>query len=130
MLDRLITSQPRTGLVSDAVLDELAADSVLWPAQQGNGTVTIPVFPTDGITRGAVIGDPLPLRDQSLPPADYAAGLAVLGLAAGLWARDTSLVNARKRASGRLFSNRNSVINDRVAPRRSGERLHGERDGQ
>ena len=92
--------------MSDAVLDELAADSVLWPAQQGNGTITIPVLPTDGVTRDPVIGDPLPQRDQSLPPADYAAGLAVLGLAAGFWARGTGLTDARKRRSGRLFSRR------------------------
>jgi hypothetical protein len=130
VLDRLIASRPRTGFVADAVLDELAADLVLWPAQQGNGSVTIPVFPTDGITRGAVIGDSLPRRDQSLPSADYAAGLAVLGLAAGLWARDTGILNARKRESGRLFSKRNSIINDRVAPRPSGGSLRRERDGQ
>jgi hypothetical protein len=130
VLDRLIMSRPRTGLVPDAVLDELATDSILWPAQQGNGAVTIPVLPTHRVTRVVVIGEPLPQRDQSLPPTDDAAGLAVLGLAAGLWARDIGRLNARKRESGRLFSKRNSIINDRVAPRRSGGRLRQERDGQ
>ena len=97
------------GLVSDSVLDELAADPALWPAQQGNGTITIPVLPTDRVTRDPVIGDPLPQRDRPLPPADYAAGLAVLGLAAGFWARGTGLMDARKRRSGRLFSRRKSI---------------------
>ena len=45
-----------------------------------------------GSTRDPVIGDPLPQRDLSLPPADYAAGLAVLGLAAGFWARGTGVM--------------------------------------
>ena len=73
---------------------------------RGNGTITIPVLPTDRVIRDPFIGDPLPQRDQTLPPADYAAGLAVLGLAAGFWARGTGLMDARKRQSGRLFFRR------------------------
>jgi hypothetical protein len=95
--------------VSDAVLDELAADSVLWPARQGTGTITIPVLPTDRVDRDPLIGDPSPQRDRPLPPADFAAGLAVLGLAAGLWARGTGLGDAGKRQPRRLFSSRKSI---------------------
>ncbi len=103
-LGTLISSRPRTGLFSNAVLDELAADAVLWPAQQGNGTITIPVLPPDGVTRDPKIGDPLPQVDRPLPPTNDAAGIVVLGLAAGLWARGTGLLDPRKRRSGGLRS--------------------------
>ena len=49
----------------------------------GNGTITIPVLPTDGALATRSSGDPLPQGDRPLPSADYAAGLAVLGLTAG-----------------------------------------------
>ena len=97
-LDGLITSRARTGVVSDAVLNELAADaSVLWPAQPGNGTITIPVIPADRVARGPAVGDPLPRGDQSLTPTDFAAGLSVLGMATGLWARGKGLIDGKKR---------------------------------
>jgi len=109
ILDGVIASRPRTGLVSDAVLDELAADKALWPAQQGYGTITIPALPTGRGTGDPVIGDSGPQGDRPLPPADYAAGLAVLGLAAGLWARGTGLTDARKRRAGRPFFKKKSI---------------------
>ena len=85
------------GLISESVLDELAADPVLWPAKPANGPITIPIIPRDRVTRDPVIGDPLPERLRPLPPADYAAGLTILGLAAGCMARGTGLMDARKR---------------------------------
>ena len=110
VLDVIIASRPRTGPVSDAVLDELAADKVLWPAQQWSGTITIPALPTNGVAGDPVIGDPLSLRYQSLPPTDSsAAGLAVLGLAAGLWARGAGIMDSRKRQPGHPFSRRKSL---------------------
>ncbi len=105
-LGGLIPSRSRTGVVSEAVLDELAADSVLWPAQEGSGTITIPVLPAHAVTRNSVIGDSLLYRNHSLPPTDYAAGLAVLGLAAGFWARGAVFMDDRTRQSGRLVSKR------------------------
>ena len=116
-LDGLMTLRPRTGHVSDAVLDELAADSVLWPVEQANGTITLPVLPTNKVTRDPVVGDPVSHGDKSLPATDYAAGLAVLGLAAGFWARGIGFVDARKRQSGRLFSSRKPITSTSRLPR-------------
>jgi hypothetical protein len=56
VLDGLIPSQPRTGQLSDAFLDELARDPDLWLVQRGNGTIRVPVLPTDRSTRDPVIG--------------------------------------------------------------------------
>ena len=109
VLDGRISSRPRTGRVSDSVLDELAADSVLWLAQQENGAITIPVLPTVGDARDPVAGDPLRRNDRPGPPADAAAGLAVLGLAAGVWAHGTGLIGAPARQSERRYSNRSFV---------------------
>ncbi len=107
--DILVQARYRMGLVPDSILDELAADPALRPAEQGNGTITIPLLPTDRVTRDPITGDPLPQRDQTLPPTDYAAGLAVLGLAAGFLTSGTRLMDARKRQSGRLFSRRKLI---------------------
>jgi uncharacterized repeat protein (TIGR01451 family)/choice-of-anchor A domain-containing protein len=102
--DAVVWSRPQTSLVTDAVLDDLAADSALWPAEQGNGTIMIPIRLPDGVTGEPVIGDPLPQVDRPLPAADYSAGLTVLGLAAGFLARGTGLLDIQKRRFGRLLS--------------------------
>ena len=107
--DILVQARSRMGLVPDSVLDELAADPALWPAQRGIGTITIPILPTDGVTRDPVIGDRLSRGDRPSPPADYAAGLAILGLAAGFLASRTDLMDARNRRSRRLFSRGKSI---------------------
>jgi hypothetical protein len=106
-LDRLYSARASSRLVSDAILDDLAADSALWPAVEGYGAITIPVLSADRVIGDPASGDPLPQIDRPLPPSDTAAGLVVLGLAAGLWARGTSATGARKRRSGALFSDRN-----------------------
>jgi hypothetical protein len=102
-LDGFTPSRPPTFLVSDAILNELASDPVLWPAVQGNGTIpiSIPSLHTD--SRGTLTSDPVRFSDQPLALGSYGASLAVLGLAAGFWARGTGLVDERKRRSGRLF---------------------------
>ena len=107
--DILVQAKSRMRLVPDSVLDELAADPVMWPAHQGNGTITIPVHASDQFTRNPVIGDPLPQGNRPLPPANDAARLAGLGLAAGFLAVRTRLMDARKRRSGRPFSGRISM---------------------
>jgi hypothetical protein len=99
LLDPLISSRPRTGLVADAVLDELAADSVLWPARQGNGTITIPVPPPAGVTSAPVPTDSTSRQDRLQPSAGSAARLAALGLAVGLWS-GAGISRAQKRRSG------------------------------
>ncbi len=107
--DILVPARSRMDLMPDSVLDELAADPALWPTQQVNRTITIPFLTTDSVTRDPVIGDPVSQGDRPLPPADSAAGLAVLGMAAGFLASGTGLIDARKRRSGRLFSRRKSI---------------------
>ena len=108
IFDDLIASRSRKGFVSEPVLHALAADAILWPSQPRNGTIAIPVMPTDRVAGHAVVGDTPASRDLSLTRADYAAGLAVLGLATGLWARRTGPVHARKRQFGCLLSSRTS----------------------
>jgi hypothetical protein len=103
-LDGLILPASRRGFVADRILDELASDAVLCPAQPGNGTLTIPAFPPDGLNRDALVGHALAKRVRRRPPADYYAGLTVLGLAVGFWARNTGIIDSRKRKSGRVLS--------------------------
>ena len=109
VFDELIASRTRKGFVSEAVLHALAADAILWPSQPRNGTITIPVMPTDRVARHTVVGNPPAPRDLSVTPADYAAGLAVLGLATGLWARRAGPMHVRKRQFGCLLSSRTST---------------------
>ncbi len=100
-LDRFILSQPRTRLVADAILDELATDSALWRFKQASGTITLAVRPTRKIAPDPTLNELVPVPVRSQPPADYAAGLAALGVAAGVCARGTPFPDPRKRRSGR-----------------------------
>ena len=86
------------GLVADSVLDELAADSSLWQRQQWDGTVTIPVLPSDSVPGVAVPTDPAVRQDPLRSPVAFAERLAIFGLAAGLFG-GAGIVNARKRRS-------------------------------
>jgi hypothetical protein len=107
VVDQFLPLWHHSGRVSDAVLHELAADPFIRPVQQAAGTITLPVLPTDLGTGGPVIGDSLTDKgDRSLPPADYAAGLAILGMAVGFWTRGNGLIDARKRRRGQPFSMR------------------------
>jgi len=94
--------------VSDAVLDGLAANAVVWTAQPGNGTITIPPLSPNGVTRAPVIGDPLPQTVQALPPANDTAPVVVLGVAAGWWARAAGFLDRQKRRPGWLRASRKS----------------------
>ncbi len=85
VLDEAISSVPPTGRISDAALHDLAADSVLWSSQPGNGIIAIRLLRNERRTREPVNADPLAPTNQPLPTADFGAGLAVLGMAAGLW---------------------------------------------
>jgi hypothetical protein len=106
VVDEFISTQSSTGRVTDSVLEDLAADSLLWQSPGERGTyVSIPDAAMFRVVRGPVTGDPIAQADQTLPPADHTAGLAILGLAAGIWARGRGLTDNRKRQSRRpLFS--------------------------
>jgi hypothetical protein len=95
--------------VSEAILDDLAADSALWPAGEGYATMTMPVPIEDGFIRDPARGEPLPQIDRLCPTADGSAGLVVLGLAAGLWARGGAATDPRKRRAGYLFSSKKTA---------------------
>ena len=94
--DILTRARPRMGVVTDSVLDELAADSALWQRQNWDGTITIPVRPSDSFPGVAVPTDPAVQQDPTRSPAAFAERLALLGLAAGLWG-GAGIRNARKR---------------------------------
>ena len=48
-------------------LNELAADSVLWQAHQGDGTLTITVLPPEAVTGVSVSSDTSPQADRHQP---------------------------------------------------------------
>jgi hypothetical protein len=101
-VSEFILSRPWTGPVADAVLDDLAADPVLWPLKQANGTTTLVQIPANRVTRDLTDPSVAPTEPTRLP-SDYTAGLAVLGLAGGLWARGTGLAEKRNRRSASRF---------------------------
>jgi parallel beta-helix repeat protein len=110
VVDQFLPLWNRAGRVSDTALEELAADPVIWSAQQVTGTITLPALSTGFGTSGPVICDPLSNENgRSVPAADCAAGLAVLSMAAGLWARCNGFVDARKRRRGQPFGMSNPI---------------------
>ncbi len=109
-LDRVLPSTRQTRLMSEAVLDELATDSAMWLAQEGKQTLVIPVLPARWGNRDLVIGDPATDKKvRSLADADYTAGLALMGLAVGLSARGSGVIEAWKRRRGKIFSGRTTI---------------------
>jgi hypothetical protein len=108
-LDGLTASRIGAHHISDAVLDDLAADSALWPAAHGYGTIGVQLLARDRVIRNPVSGDALPQGDRHQTSSDYAAGLVFLGVAAGLWAPGTGATDARKRRFGGLFGRRKSA---------------------
>src|SRR5262249_4262543 len=107
--DILVSARSRTDLVSDTILNELAADPAMWLPQEANGAFTIPVLPVDRVIPEPAIGDDLLQSEQRSEPAADAAKLVVLGLAAGSMAGGPGLLDVRKRRPGRLFAGRKSI---------------------
>jgi hypothetical protein len=99
--DGLIVAGPRAGMVSDAVLNELASDLVLWQAPRWDGTITIPVQPADAVPGTAVPTDTSVPAERSQSAASFAERLALLGMTAGLWG-GAGIGKARKRRSASL----------------------------
>jgi hypothetical protein len=97
----LIPTRPRMSPVSDSVLDELAADSVLWQTYAGDGNIMIPLLSPDAVPGAAVSTDSTSPQVRRRSPGAFAERIVAIGLAAGLWG-GSSLARARKRRSGGL----------------------------
>jgi hypothetical protein len=98
--DAFSLARPRRELLAESVLDDVAANLLLSRGQDGAAPASVPALPPTGVTE-AVDATGLGLQqDQDVPSAASAAGLVVFGLAAGLWARRSGILNARKRQSG------------------------------
>ncbi len=105
-LDRLMVAHAQRSQVSDVAIDELAGASVMRLVYRPEGASTLPVFPPDALNPDLVTGDLQPhlTRVVSRSRPDWAAVPAVLGLAAGLWAERTAIVDVRKRRRERASS--------------------------
>jgi hypothetical protein len=101
--DGLTAMENPTRQVSDAVLEDLAADSALWPVVDGFGIIAVPRLPRERAVGDPARGKPLTQSGRPQTPAEFAAGVAFLGMAAGICLRGTGAADARKRRSGGLF---------------------------
>ncbi len=88
-------------LLAESVLGDVAANLLLSRGQDGAAPASVPALPPSGarVSRDATgLGSP---QDQDVPSDPAAAGLVVFGMAAGLWARRSDILNTRKRQLGR-----------------------------
>ena len=95
---------------SICVLDELAADSVLWREENAVRTTGVPALP-----RIAPPANPVPIdlmREQDRPrsPGGFTARLAVILLAAGPCGYGLGILGDRNRQAGRLRHKRKSTF--------------------
>ena len=75
VFDGLTTSRNHARHLSDAVLDDLATDSALWPAFDGYGTIKLPLLSRERVIRDPESGDRLLLSDRpQTPPATTRQG--------------------------------------------------------
>jgi len=98
--DAIVLARPRRGLVAESVLDDVAANLLLSRGQDGAAPARVPALPPTGDTVGLDGTGPSLQLDQDVPSATSAAGLVVFGLASGLWARRSGILDVRKRQSG------------------------------
>jgi hypothetical protein len=104
--DVVVQARPRTSLVADSVLDEMAAQLVLARAQAQPDVAPEPSFLTAEATPTAVVLDANGQQNQDDSSTTTAARLAVLGAAAGLWARGAGIFRSRKRPSAAVSATR------------------------
>jgi hypothetical protein len=109
-LDALTLAIPQEGLPSDSVLDELAAAHLSASrAPEGAVTVRLPSPSPAAIAVVPARTDDDSQHVEASSPGRSVVRLAALGLAAGLWARDSALRDAGQRASRRLSRRRKST---------------------
>jgi hypothetical protein len=82
-LDDVVPATARKRLVSDWILDELAAESAPWRAPRGDGSVTISVLPPAAIGDSKT-SDHQSQHDRQQTAAGFGGRRALLGLSAGL----------------------------------------------
>jgi len=104
-------AQPKpTNLVLDSVLEELAADSVLWRAETTAGTTGLPARAVVGVSHNPVPIDLMRQQDRPGPPGGFTARLAVILLAAGSYGYGIGILGDRNRQAGRLRRKRKSRL--------------------
>src|SRR5262249_18350567 len=96
--------RPARRQVSEAILGDIAADSILWPAQQSYAGMTEGHLSAEQVARDPVISDSLLRDDRPLATSKMTAGLVVMGLALGLWSRGATVGDALRRRPKALFS--------------------------
>jgi hypothetical protein len=98
-----LPAQLRAGLppVPDSVLDELAADTVLWRVLGEAGPIDVSVLPPAGVADVPSTTDPLTEPDGPEEPGGVLARLAVALLAAGSWGYRARILDVRNRPAGR-----------------------------
>ena len=98
--DAFVMGRPVRGLVAESVLDDAAADLLAVTRPRSGRTRERSAPPPAGVTDAVdAMGSGLQ-QVEDVPSAKSAMGLMVFGLAAGLWARRSEILNARKRQPG------------------------------
>jgi Bacterial Ig-like domain (group 3)/MBG domain (YGX type) len=98
--DAFVVGRPVRGLVAESVLDDAAASLLISRGQDQAAPANAPARRPTGITDAVeAMGSGLQ-QVEDVPSASSAMGLMVFGLAAGLWARRSGILNARKRRPG------------------------------
>jgi hypothetical protein len=100
-LDRLMVAHTQRSQLSDVAIDELAGASVMRLVYRPEGVATLGLLTPDTLDCDAISGDLQPRLSRAVLRPDWAAMPVVLGLAAGLWAERTAIVEVRKRRLGR-----------------------------
>ena len=108
-LDAFTPARARRGVLSDSALDELAIARLMGSrAPEGNVAVSVPSLAPAAVavsvTAAPVRADGEWQREESDAgsPGQSMARLAALGIAAGLWAHGSRLLDSRKRGSRSL----------------------------
>jgi hypothetical protein len=97
----MIAATTRTRLMSDSILDELAAESAPWQAPRGHRSIVISIVPPATLGAGSISADRASRDDRQQAPSGFGGRLAALGLAAaGLWGRGIAARNRRSRKLG------------------------------
>jgi hypothetical protein len=98
--DSFLLESPRSALVAESVLDNAAVSLLLSRGQGGSAPASVPglappvvIGALDATGRGAQ-------QDEGVPSATSAVGMVAIGLAAGMWARRSNILNLRKRQPG------------------------------